>query len=277
MRESIAADLSVRAERAVAGRGPRLPGRARPAVQGRDRRRPPGRRRARRGAGASHDLLPAGSVHRPVPWAARREHGQDRPVQAARHGRGVLAGRREAPDAPARLRHGLGDPGAARPVPVAPGRGEEARSSPARRPARPVQLPRRLAGLRVLASEGPAHLADARVGHARAPAAARLPGGQHADRGQRTAVAAVRPLGPLPRQHVPDRVRGPDLQPQADELPGEHVHLPLAPALVSRPAAPLQRVRPAASQRAVGDAQRPDPGAPVHPGRRAPVRPARTS
>ena len=35
-------------------------------------------------------------------------------VQAARHGRRLLAGRREAPDAPAHLRHRLGDPGGPR-------------------------------------------------------------------------------------------------------------------------------------------------------------------
>ena len=47
-------------------------------------------------------------------------------------------------------------------VPVAARGGQEARPPPARRPARPVQLPRRLAGLGVLASQGPAHLAHAR-------------------------------------------------------------------------------------------------------------------
>ena len=142
------------------------------------------------------------------------------------------------------------------------------------RPARPVQLPRRQPRVGVLAPQGPAHLADAGGGHARAPGAARLPGGQHPDPRQREAVAAVGPLGPLPRQHVPDRVGGPDVQPQADELPGEHVHLPLAPALLPRPAAALQRVRPAPSQRALRDAQRADPRPPVHPGRRAHLRPA---
>ena len=162
----------------------------------------------------------------------------------------------------------------ARPVPVAARGGEEARPSPARRPARPVQLPRRLAGLGVLASEGPAHLAHARGGDARAPAS-----GAATRRSARRSWSSERLWQQsghwdLYRDNMfLDRVRGPDLQPQADELPGEHVHLPLAPALVSRPAAALQRVRPAASQRAVGDAQRPDPGAPVHPGRRAPVRP----
>ena len=40
-------------------------------------------------------------------------------------------------------------------VPVAARGGEEARPPPARRPARPVQLPRRLARVGLLASEGP--------------------------------------------------------------------------------------------------------------------------
>ena len=148
MRESIAADHPVRAERDDAGRGARVHRRARPAVQGRDHRRPrwpPPSATARRPA---DDLLPAGTVHRPVSRPARRQHRQDRSVQAARHGRRVLARRREAPDAPAHLRHGLGDPGGARPVPVATRGGEEARPPPARRPARPVQLPRRLARAR---------------------------------------------------------------------------------------------------------------------------------
>ena len=90
----------------------------------------------------------------------------------------------------------------------------------------------------------------------------------------REALAPVGPLGPLSREHVPHRVREPDVQPQADELPRVDLHLPLAPAVLPRPAAALQRVRTAASQRAVRDAVRADPRAPVHPGRRAPVRPS---
>ena len=78
--------------------------------------------------------------------------------------------------------------------------GEEARPPPARRPARPVQLPRRLARLRLLAPQGPADLADARGRHARAPGPARLPGGQHADPRRQEALAAVGPLGPLRRR-----------------------------------------------------------------------------
>src|SRR5207245_3977089 len=121
--------------------------------------------------------------------------------------------------AAADLRHGLADPGGARRVPLATSRGEEARPPPARRPARPVQLPRRLAGLGLLAPEGPGDLADARGRDAGAPGAARLPGAQHADPRQREALAAGGPLGPLSREHVLDRDRGADVQPQADELP----------------------------------------------------------
>ena len=110
---------------------------------------------------------------------------------------------------------------------------------------------------------------------ARAPGAARLPGGLDADPRLGEAVAPVRPLGPLRREHVHRRVREAALQPQADELPGVDVHLPLEAAVVPRPAAPLQRVRPAAPQRALRRAERPDPGPPVHPGRRPHLRPTR--
>ena len=116
-------------------------------------------------------------------------------VQAARDGRRLLARRREAPDAPAHLRHRLGDPGGPRRVPVAPRGGEEARPPAARRPARPVQLPRRQPRLGLLAPQGPAHLADAGGGHARAPGATRLPGGQHPDHRERAPVAAIRATG----------------------------------------------------------------------------------
>ena len=113
-----------------------------------DRRRPPvrvqrgdpggGPRRPRRAdqpfkVEIVDDLLAAAEARRHADAARRPSTGrarsstcaaartcadrQDRPVQAARHGRRVLARRREAADAPARLRHGLGDPGGARPVP----------------------------------------------------------------------------------------------------------------------------------------------------------------
>ena len=171
--------------------------------------------------------LRARPVRRPVQGPARRDHGQDRAVQAARRRRRVLARRREAADAPADLRHGLADAGGARRVPLAARGGEEARPPPARRPARPVQLPRRLARARrsgTPRASGSGGRSRARCASSRSAAATR--------RSSTPIVVseklwrAVRPLGPLPRQHVPGRVRGADVQPQADELPRVDVHLP---------------------------------------------------
>ena len=254
--------------RARGGRGPG------PDVQGGDPRRPGGACSRRRRAAARHLLLRARAVQRPVQGAARREHGQDRAVQAPLGRRRVLARRREAPDAAAHLRHGLGDPGGAGRLPVAAGRGEEARPSPPGRPAGPVQLPRREPGLGLLASEGPADLAHARVCDARAPGAPRIPGDQHPDPRPREAVAQVGSPPALRREHVPHGRRGPDVRAEADELPREHVHLPEPGPVVSRPPVALQRVRPAPPERAVRGAVRAHPGAPVHPGRRARLRPA---
>ncbi len=209
-----------------------------------------------------------------MPRPACREHRQDRPVQAARHGRRVLARRREATDAPARLRHGVGDAGRARRLRAPSRRGPEAGPPSARRPARPVLVPRCLAGLGVLAPEGAVDLAHPRGLDARAAGAPGLPGSVDADRRVRAAVAPVGPLGPVSGQHVPRRVREPDVQPQADELPGVDVHLSIAPALVSRSSAAVQRVRSTAPERAVRDVEWPDARPPVHPGRRASLRPA---
>ena len=85
---------------------------------------------------------------------ARREHGQDRAVQAPRGLRGVLARRPEAARAPADLRHGLVDAGGARHLPLAARGGEEAGPPQAGPPARPVLVPRRVARGRLLAPEG---------------------------------------------------------------------------------------------------------------------------
>ena len=247
-----------------------------PGVQGRDPRRPPGEGRGRRRARSGHDVLRARPVPRPVPRPACRVDGEDRPVQAALGLRRLLARRPGARVDAADLRHGLGDPGGARPVPVAAGGGEEARPPPARRAARPVQLPRRRARVRVLAPEGLAPVPDAARRDARAPGAARLRGDLHAAARPPEAVGAVRPLGALSRQHVPRRRRGAVVQPQADELPRVLVHLPLAAALVPRPAAAPVRVRRAAPQRAVGRAVRPHARAALRHRRRAHLRAART-
>ena len=128
---------------------------------------------------------------------------------------------------------------------------------------------------RLLAPEGLAALPDAARRHARAPGPARLRRGLHAAARPPEALGAVRPLGALPRQHVPRRGRGPDVQPQADELPGVDVHLPQPRAVVPRPAAAARRVRRAPPQRAVGRPVGPDPGPPLRDRRRPHLRPAR--
>ena len=181
--------------------------------------------------------LRARPVRRPLHGAARREHGQDRAVQAPRGLRRVLARRPEAARAPADLRHGLVDAGGARHLPLAARGGEEAGPPQAGRPARPVLVPRRVAGRRLLAPEGLAAVPDAARRDAREPGEARLPGDLHAAARPPQALGAVGPLGPLPRLDVPRRRRRRDVQPQADELPRVDVHLPLQGALVPRPAA----------------------------------------
>ena len=129
-------------------------------------------------------------------------------------------------------------------------------------------------GLGVLAPQGPADLADARGRDARAPGPPRLPGGL----ARRSSCPSACGTSPGHWDHYAENMfivesEGQTVQPQADELPRVDVHLPLPPALVPRPAAAPQRVRPAAPQRALGRAVRPDPRAPVHPGRRARLRP----
>ena len=108
-------------------------------------------------------------------------------------------------------------------------RREEAKKRDHRRlgvAARPVQLPRRQPGLRLLAPEGLAALPDARdamreLQDRRGYQEIYTPPLVHQKLWEQSG-----PLGPLPRRHVPGRGRGPDVQPQADELPREHVHLP---------------------------------------------------
>ena len=99
---------SVRPEGAAAGGGEGLLRGAQPAVQGRDPRRP-----RREGEGdeqpdAADERLRARPIRRPVQGAPRREHREDRALQAARRLRRVLARRPAAARPPADLRHGLG-------------------------------------------------------------------------------------------------------------------------------------------------------------------------
>ena len=243
----------VRAERDDAGRGAGLPRRARPAVQGRDRRRP--RRRRPSATARRCRRRPSTSRARSSTCAAARTSrapAQIGPFKLLGRAGAYWRGDEKRP----MLQRIYGTAWATQEeldqYLWRRERGEEARPPPARRPARPVQLPRRLAGLGVLAPEGPAASgarSKARCASSRRGAATR--------RSARRSSSSERlwrqsgPLGPLQGQHVHRRVREPAVQPQADELPGVDVHLPQPAALVPRPAAALQRVRPAASQRAV--------------------------
>ena len=136
---------------------------------------------------------------------------------------------------------------------MAPRGGQEARPPPARRAARPVQLPRRRAG--------PAfwHPKGQRI-CGRSKASMRelqeRRGYQEISTPSWSAKRLWKQSGHWDLYHDNMFMVESEEQtsPQADELPGVHVHLSLRQALLSRPAAALQRVRPAASQRALGDA-----------------------
>ena len=134
----------VRPQRAPVRRGPRLLRQPRPAVQGRDPRRP-----AHRAPRQPATPLPVDDHLRARPFIdlCKGPHvaatGKIGPFKLLAGRRRLLARRREAPDAPAHLRHRLVDAGGARRLPVAARGGEEARPPPPRRAARPVQLPRR--------------------------------------------------------------------------------------------------------------------------------------
>src|SRR5262249_35665775 len=151
--------------------------------------------------------LPPGRLHRSLPRAARAVDRPREALQAPVVLGGLLARRREEPDAPADLRHRLAHPGGARQVSLAPRGGQEAR--PPTAPARARPLPRRLrpAGPAVLAAVRVDARARARAIRPRGAGRARLPGDLHADPGQPAAVGAVGPLELLPREHVLGGVR----------------------------------------------------------------------
>ena len=133
-------------------------------------------------------------------------------------------------------------------------------------------------GLRLLAPQGPAHLADARD----APCASSRTGAatRRSPRRSSSASACGAQSGhwDLYRENMfLDRERGPDVQPQADELPGVDVHLPHH--LRSYRDLPLRLSefgRLHRNERS-GHAVRAHARAPVHPGRRATSTSARTS
>ena len=98
------------------------------------------------GEGAGGDTVsavPQRRLGRPVPGAARAVDRQAGRLQADPPRRRVLARRRAAPAAHARLRHGVGHPGGSRRAPASAGGGGAPRPPPAGRRARPVLVPRR--------------------------------------------------------------------------------------------------------------------------------------
>ena len=183
----------------------------------------------RRHADAADERLRARPVHRPVQGPARRVHGQDRAVQAAGGLRRLLARRPEAARAPADLRHGLADAGGARP----------ATSGGARRP-------------RSATTAGWASSSTCSASTTSRPGAAfwhpkgrrlyqTLEGAMREIQARRGYQEVYTP--PLVHQqlwqqsghwdHYRDNMflveaDGQTVQPQADELPRVHVHLPLA-------------------------------------------------
>ena len=180
-------DLGRGGEAALRGRGRALQGRAR-------------RHRRRR------DLaLHAGRVHRPLPRPAPAGLEADQGDQADLARGRLLARRREEHAADPDLRHRLLLAGRSRRVPRAARAGEGARPPPARPRARPLPPLRGVARVAVLAPEG-----DGALERARGPAPARehearLHRGEDAADLRQDGLADERPLGQVPREHVPRR------------------------------------------------------------------------
>ena len=245
----------------LGGRGEAAVPRRERAVQG----------RARRHRGRRHLALHARRLHRSLPRAAPAGLEADQGDQAHLARGRLLARRREEQAADPDLRHRLLLPGRPRRVPRAAGAGEGARPPQARPRARPLPSLRGVARIAVLAPEG-----DGALERARGPAAAReqaprLRRGEDAADLRHGGLGHERPLGQVPRQHVPrrGRRRGAACGPEADELPRAHAPVRLAAAQLPRPADPLRRELDPAPQRAGWRAPRPAPGPPRHPGRRS--------
>ena len=190
------------------------------------------------GEGPRHLRLPQparrrGPLRRPVPRPARPVHEAARRVQAHEGGGRLLAGRREAPDAPAHLRHRVGGQEGARGAPPPARGGRAARPPQARRRARPLLLP---VGDRQRARRVPPQGRDGPQadGGLLAPAArgGRLRLREHAAHHEVEPVRDLRPPRLVRRRHVPaddarrGRGRGHAVLAEADELPVPHPHLP---------------------------------------------------
>ena len=129
-------------------------------------------------------------------------------------------------------------------------------------PGMPFWLPNGTVLLRLIEARG-----------ARAAGEGRLRGDQDPAGARRGALAPLRPLGQLPREHVlrralPARGRPAPLRAQADELPRRLPRVRLQAPLLPRAAAAPGGVRRRLALRARGRPARPAAGARLHPGRR---------
>ncbi len=146
--------------------------------------------------------------------------------------------------------------------------GEGARPPPPRPPARHLHAARGGARDALLAAQRDDAAAPDRGRGAGPAAQARLQGDRHAAGARRGALAPLRALGQLPRQHVLHAVRREAPGAAADELPGRLPRLRRRAPLLPRAAAAPGRVRPRLAQRARGRPARAAAGARLHPGRR---------
>ena len=205
-------------------------------LQGRDRPVDPGER---------GDLaFPARRLHRSLPRPARGADRRDQGLQGALVRRRLLARATSATRCssgstapPSRRRRSWTSTST---------RLEEAKARDhrvARQATRPL-LVRRPGGprLRALAPQGRVRPLPDRGSGAAGERAPRVPAGLHAAPGARAAAGHIRAPGPLPGEPVRRHGAGGAALPgQADELPLPRGHLPVAAALVPRPAASATR------------------------------------
>ena len=186
-------------------------------------------------------------------------------------------GRREEPDAPADLRDRVAHPGGARQVPLAhrggarsattasSGASSTCSSSTTSRRARRSGCPSGMVLVRELER------------FARESLDARLPGDLDPASSSTSSCGSNPGHWEPTGEHVQVEVEDESLQPEADELPESPTWLQAGAALVPRSADAATARWGDPSQRALGRALGPDPRAPVHPGRRAHLLPARSA
>ena len=217
-------------------------------------------------------VLSPGRVHRPVPRPAHAQRRGDRRVQAALGRRRLLEGRRLAPAVAAALRHRLVQQAGARRATSK--RVEEAKRRDHRVLGKQLELfpidPMVGSGLILWLPKGAIvrrelenFIRDELIQRGYQPVYT-----PHIGRVELYETSGHYPV--LRRQPVPaDRDGGRRALPaQADELPAPHHDLQVEAAQLPRPAGAAGRVRHGVSLRAVGRAERHDPRARLHPGRR---------